>query len=101
NSLNQQGDVPSFEMYDYMGQYTHGTPADGEALVRNRIEALELKGKTFVGLSNCRALRPGFTFELTQHYTHDKETVDERQFLLVSVASEGYNNYLNDRQASY
>ncbi|WP_241000390.1 phage late control D family protein, partial [Pseudomonas viridiflava] len=33
NSLNQQGDVPSFEMYDYMGQYTHGTPADGEALV--------------------------------------------------------------------
>ncbi|WP_209022484.1 phage late control D family protein, partial [Pseudomonas viridiflava] len=30
NSLNQQGDAPSFEMYGYMGQYTHGNPSDGE-----------------------------------------------------------------------
>ncbi|KIQ36008.1 type VI secretion system Vgr family protein [Pseudomonas viridiflava] len=101
NSLNQQGDVPSFEMYDYMGQYTHGTPADGEALVRNRIEALELKGKTFVGLSNCRALRPGFTFELTQHYEHDAGSVEDRQFLPMTIEHRGSNNYTTGSQAGY
>lgn len=101
NSLNQQGDVEAFEIYDCSGQYTHKNYDEGETLVRLRIEALELKGKRFDGQSNCRAMRPGYTFELTQHYAHDKGTVDERQFLLISVASEGYNNYLNERQASY
>ncbi|KPX31669.1 Rhs protein [Pseudomonas ficuserectae] len=101
NSLNQQGDVPSYEIFDYMGQYTHGTPEDGELLVRNRIEALELKGKTFVGSSNCRAMRPGYTFELTQHYEHDTGSPDDRQFLLMNIEHRGSNNYTSDSQAGY
>ncbi|MCO5367846.1 type VI secretion system tip protein VgrG [Pseudomonas alliivorans] len=101
NSLNQQGDAPSYELYDYMGQYTHGSPADGEILVRNRIEALELKGKTFFGSSNCRALRPGYTFELTQHYEHDAGTAEDRQFLIMTVEHRGSNNYTTGSQAGY
>ncbi|CAM3518685.1 type IV secretion protein Rhs [Pseudomonas floridensis] len=101
NSLNQQGDAPSYELYDYMGQYTHGSPADGEILVRNRIEALELKGKTFLGSSNCRALRPGYTFELTQHYEHDAGTAEDRQFLIMTVEHRGSNNYTTGSQAGY
>ncbi|MCF5710686.1 type VI secretion system tip protein VgrG [Pseudomonas syringae] len=101
NSLNQQGDAPSYELYDYMGQYTHGNPADGEILVRNRIEALELKGKTFSGSSNCRALRPGYTFELTQHYEHDAGAAEDRQFLIMTVEHRGSNNYTTGSQAGY
>ncbi|WP_032632998.1 type VI secretion system tip protein TssI/VgrG [Pseudomonas syringae USA007] len=101
NSLNQQGDVPSYEIFDYMGQYTHGTPEDGEVLVRNRIEAIELKGKTYVGLSNSRAMRPGHTFELTQHYEHDTGSVEDRQFLLMSIEHHGSNNYTSGSQAGY
>jgi type VI secretion system secreted protein VgrG len=101
NSLNQQGDVPAYEIFDYMGQYTHGTPEDGELLVRNRIEALELKGKTFVGSSNCRAMRPGHTFELTQHYEHDAGSAEDRQFLLMSIEHRGSNNYTTGSQAGY
>ncbi|MFK3766351.1 type VI secretion system tip protein TssI/VgrG [Pseudomonas putida] len=101
NSLNQQGDVPSYEIFDYMGQYTHGTHEDGELLVRNRIEALELKGKTFVGTSNCRAMRPGHTFELTQHYEHDAGSADDRQFLVMSIEHRGSNNYSSGSQAGY
>ncbi|WP_122587745.1 type VI secretion system tip protein VgrG [Pseudomonas viridiflava] len=101
NSLNQQGDAPSYELYDYMGQYTHGNPADGEILVRNRIEALELKGKTFFGSSNCRALRPGHTFELTQHYEHDAGNAEDRQFLIMTVEHRGSNNYTTGSQAGY
>ncbi|MGZ9708610.1 type VI secretion system Vgr family protein [Pseudomonas sp. GNP013] len=100
-SLNKQGDVDDFEIYDFPGQYTHGTYDEGEALVRLRVEALELKGKSFQGASNCRAMKPGYTFELLQHYDHDQGSPDDRQFLLMSVESEGHNNYLNGHQASY
>ncbi|AZF13715.1 VgrG protein [Pseudomonas sp. R3-18-08] len=88
-SLNKQGDVDDFEIYDFPGQYTHGTYDEGEALVRLRVEALELKGKSFQVLSNCRAMKPGYTFELLQHYDHDQGSPDDRQFLLMSVESEG------------
>lgn len=100
-SINQQGDGPAYEIYDFMGQYTHGTYDDGEVLVRNRIEALELRGKEFMGLSNCRAMRPGYSFELTQHYEHDEGAPDNRQFLLMSVEHGGSNNYLSGDQAGY
>ncbi|WP_422418955.1 type VI secretion system tip protein TssI/VgrG [Pseudomonas sp. GZD-222] len=100
-SLNQQGDVENFEIYDFPGQYTHGTYEDGEVMVRNRIEALELMGKTFYGDSNCRAMKPGYTFELTQHYEHDLGGAEKRQFLLLSVEHQGSNNYMTGDQAGY
>ncbi|UXH42184.1 type VI secretion system tip protein VgrG [Pseudomonas promysalinigenes] len=101
NSVNKQGDVENFEIYDFPGQYTHGTYDEGETLLRLRIEALELRGKKFEGASNCRAMKPGYTFELLQHYIHDQGPVEDRQFLLMSVESEGHNNYLTGQQASY
>ncbi|PBP34561.1 type VI secretion system tip protein TssI/VgrG [Pseudomonas syringae] len=100
-SMNQQGDIDSFEIYDFPGQYTHGNYEDGEAMVRSRIEALELLGKTFYGDSNCRAMKPGYTFELTQHYEHDAGTSENRQFLIISVDHVGSNNYLTGDQAGY
>lgn len=100
-SLNEQGDVDKFEIYDFPGQYTHGTYEAGENLVRNRIEALELVGKTFYGDSNCRAMKPGYTFELTQHYVHDSGDAEDRQFLLLSVEHRGSNNYMTGDQAGY
>ena len=101
NSLNKQGDVDTFEIYDFPGQYTHGTYDEGETLLRLRMEALEIRGKKFAGASNCRAMKPGYTFELVQHYDHDQGSVDDRRFLLMAVESEGHNNYLNGHQASY
>ncbi|MNK88899.1 Phage-related baseplate assembly protein [compost metagenome] len=100
-SLNAQGDIPACEIYDFPGHYSHGTPADGEALVRHRLEALEVQGKTFEGASNCRAMLPGYTFELTQHFDHDRDPVDDRQFLLLKVEHQGQNNYLTDQPANY
>jgi type VI secretion system secreted protein VgrG len=100
-SLNEQGDVDKFEVYDFPGQYTHATNEAGENLVRNRIEALELVGKTFYGYSNCRAMKPGYTFELTQHYVHDAGGAEDRQFLLLSVEHRGSNNYMTGDEAGY
>gem|GEM_PF-5255527 len=87
NSLNKQRDVETFEIYDFPGQYTHGTYDEGETLLRLRMEALEIRGKKFEGASNCRAMKPGYTFELVQHYDHDQRSADDRQFLLMGVES--------------
>lgn len=100
-SLNQQGDVTAYEIYDFPGQYTHASSADGERLVRHRIEALEVQGKIFSGASNCRAMCPGYTFELTQHHEHDRDTIEDRQFQLLTVNHHGSNNYLTDSEAGY
>jgi type VI secretion system secreted protein VgrG len=100
-SLNAQGKVPAYEIYDFPGHYSHGMPADGETLVRHRLEALEVQAKTFQGASNCRAMLPGYTFELTQHFDHDCDPVDDRHFLLLKVEHRGRNNYLTDQPASY
>lgn len=99
-SINEQGDVQRFEVYS-PGQYTHGNRDEGEALLRRRIEALEMACKRFEGASNCRAMRPGYSFELLQHPGHEPGPVEEREFLLMEVACEGHNNYLSDQQAGY
>ncbi|EJN38068.1 Rhs element Vgr protein [Pseudomonas sp. GM84] len=100
DSVNEQGDVQCLEVYD-PGQYTHGTYNEGEALLRTRIEALEVRAKWFEGASNCRAMRPGYSFELLQHPAHAGRLVEAREFLLLSVTCEGHNNYLTGQQASY
>lgn len=46
-------------------------------------------------------MRPGFSFELTQHFEHDSGSVDNRQFLLMSIEHRGSNNYLTGNQAGY
>ncbi|WP_409260585.1 type VI secretion system tip protein TssI/VgrG [Pseudomonas putida] len=99
-SINQQGEVQRFEVYD-PGQYTHSTSDEGEAWMRLRIEALELTGKRFEGASNCPAMRPGYSFELLQHPGHERGPLEEREFLLMEVNCEGHNNYLTGQQASY
>jgi len=76
-SLNEQGAVQRFEVYD-PGQYTHSTYDEGEALLRRRVEVLELAGKHFEGASNCRAMRPGY----------QTGPVEEREFLLMAVTCE-------------
>ncbi|MEX5687868.1 type VI secretion system Vgr family protein [Pseudomonas silesiensis] len=100
-SLNVQGEVPSYEIYDFPGHYSHAMPANGETLVRHRLEAMEVQGKTFQGSSNCRAMLPGYTFELTQHFDHDRDPIADRHFLLLSVEHRGSNNYLSDQPAGY
>ncbi|WP_321950761.1 type VI secretion system Vgr family protein [Paraburkholderia bannensis] len=102
DSINNQGDVERYEVYDYVGLYGFETTDRGEELTRFRLEALEAQGKLFSGMSNCRTLSPGRFFELTDHYDLDKESDENRQFLILSVDHHGANNYQShDQAASY
>ncbi|AZF13710.1 type VI secretion system Vgr family protein [Pseudomonas sp. R3-18-08] len=100
-TVSKQGDVGQYEIFEYEGLYGYSDPQHGEQIARNRLEAMEVQGKTFQGKSNCRAMQPGYYFELTQHYDHDSGAVEDRQFLLLSVKQFGRNNYSGSGEAFY
>ncbi|MDD1976991.1 MULTISPECIES: type VI secretion system Vgr family protein [Pseudomonas] len=101
NSINKQGDVGQFEVFEYEGLYGYANVDDGMQKARHRLEAMEVKGKTFSGNSNCRSMEPGYYFELAQHYDHDNDAQDDRQFLLLTIKHWGQNNYANGGEAGY
>ncbi|MFY1030734.1 type VI secretion system tip protein TssI/VgrG [Pseudomonas asiatica] len=101
NSVNQQGEVGQYEVFEYEGLYGYADADEGVRKARRRLEAMEVDGKTFHGESNCRVMEPGYYFELSQHYDHDNDAPDDRQFLLLSVTHWGQNNYTNDGEAGY
>ena len=100
-SINQQGEVGRLEVFDYEGLYGYADADEGMRKARHRLEAMEVQGKVFSGKSNCRAMEPGYYFELSQHYDHDNDPQEERQFLILSVKHRGQNNYSSSGQAGY
>ncbi|RMM84657.1 Rhs protein [Pseudomonas coronafaciens pv. striafaciens] len=100
-SIAEQGEVGDFETFDYEGLYGYTDLEDGQHKARNRLEAMEVLGKQFSGTSNCRVMEPGYFFELTQHYDHDQDSQEDRQFLLLSVNHSGQNNYLSQGNPGY
>jgi type VI secretion system secreted protein VgrG len=88
-----QGEVPSYEVYDYLGE--HGFPDSdrGEALTRFRTQALAAHSKIFIGTSTSRRVSPCQYFELDDHYDHGSTKPEDRQFLLTTVTHSGTNNY--------
>ena len=101
DTVTQQGDVPIFERFSYGGAYSHGSFDDGQAMVQRQMEALEADSKQFFGISNCRAMQPGYSFELRQHYVHDRDAAEDRHFRLLSITHHATNNYLEKEEPSY
>ncbi|AOJ10567.1 type VI secretion system Vgr family protein [Burkholderia mayonis] len=88
-----QGEVPSYEVYDYLGEHGFADSDRGEELTRFRTQALAANSKVFVGTSTSRRLSPCRYFELDDHYDHDNAKPEDRQFLITSVTHSGTNNY--------
>lgn len=88
-----QGEVPSYEVYDYLGEHGFADSDRGEELTRFRTQALAANSKVFVGTSTSRRLSPCRYFELDDHYDHSNAKPEDRQFLITSVTHSGANNY--------
>jgi type VI secretion system secreted protein VgrG len=58
-----------FEVYDYPGEYLK--KAQGESLVKVRMEEEEVPHCVITGESTCRAFTPGYRFGLQEHYRED------------------------------
>ncbi len=76
--VNVGGSNP-YEIYDYPGEYAKR--ADGDALVKIRLQEEAAAGQIVYGGGNCRAFRSGFLFDLDDHYRSDLN----QRYLLTSV----------------
>ena len=94
-TVQQQGDVPNIESYEYTGAFGFKNGADGQDLARLRMETLEAAGKHFDAVSNCRFAMPGRWFRLTGHFDADPAGGDDqaREFLITEARHTATNNY--------
>jgi len=91
---------PAMEHYEPAGSYGFKDLEAGAALARRRMEEHELRGGTFHGGSNCRALACGHRFELLDHYRRGA-TVHDRQYFITGVSHAGRNNHRGRAEADY
>jgi type VI secretion system secreted protein VgrG len=88
-----QGKVPSYEIYDYVGPQGFADSDRGQELASFRAEALAANSKLFSGASNSRRLMPLRYFQLEDHYDHYDTKPEDCQFVILSVSHSGQNNY--------
>ncbi|WP_118184417.1 type VI secretion system Vgr family protein [Paraburkholderia phosphatilytica] len=93
NTQVDQGNVPSYEIYDYLGPQGFPDSNRGNELARFRTEALAANSKIFVGTSTSRRLMPTRYIQVDDHYDHADASQDDRQFLIISVSHSAQNNY--------
>ncbi|NHZ38959.1 type VI secretion system Vgr family protein [Massilia aquatica] len=93
-TVNQQGDVPNIESYEYTGALGF-KGGDGRALAQLRMEEVEAAGKRFEGSSNNRSVMPGRWFRLTGHFDAQggQDDPQAREFLVTEVWHSATNNY--------
>ena len=93
-TVNQQGDVPNIESYEYTGALGFKSGA-GRSLAQLRMEEAEAAGKQFDGSGNNRSVMPGRWFRLTGHFDGDAGAAGEqaREFLITEVTHSASNNY--------
>ena len=88
-----QGKVPSYEIYDYVGPQGFPDSDRGQELASFRAEALAANSKIFSGASTSRRLMPLRYFQLEDHYDHNDTKPEDRQFVILTVTHSGQNNY--------
>lgn len=92
DSRIDQGGNHRFEVYDYPGEYLKR--AEGDALVRLRMEEQELPHAVVDGEGTCRPFSSGFRFELTDHERRDQNG----PYVLTSVKHSAHSgNFFSDR----
>jgi type VI secretion system secreted protein VgrG len=86
--IKREHALADYEVYDYPGEYV--TTAEGEQVVRTRIEELHAQYELANGSTNARGLCCGHLFKLTGHARADQN----REYLVVSaVHNLEYNEY--------
>jgi type VI secretion system secreted protein VgrG len=103
HSLNSQGDVSEYELYENTGSYGFSNVREGEALAQRRMEESDQRTQYFEAEGNDRAAQPGRTFKLSGHFSAAvkapgpgedmKPSIGARDYLILSVDHTASNNY--------
>jgi len=109
-SLNNQGDVYPYEIYENTGSYGFRTHDDGEKLAQQRMDERDANMQTFDARGNDRTVQPGRFFKLSGHFSAEPQApkrgeaphpnIADRDYLILSVDHEASNNYQAGPKAS-
>ena len=102
-SLNKQGDVFPYEIYEDAGAYGFRTHDEGERLAQQRMGEHDANTQTFEASGNDRTAQPGRCFKLGGHFSAElivpkrgepaKPSIRNRDYLILSIDHEASNNY--------
>ena len=77
-------------VYDFPGRYA--VLADGTAISKRRMEALEVDGRVVRGEGYCRAFCAGYKFTLTDHNRSDVNAEYILRWVSINADQKGYRN---------
>lgn len=83
SSVNGKG---KWEIYDFPGEYTKR--ADGDKLVKVRLQEQQTPKSVARGTSDCRAFGVGYKFTLTEHYRDDVN----QDYVLTALRHSAHHN---------
>ena len=102
-SLNRQGDVSPYEIYEDTGAYGFRLHTDGMRLADRRMDEADKDTQYFEAAGNDRCVLPGRTFKLGGHFSAEarprrydaapRGSIENRFYLILSVDHEVSNNY--------
>lgn len=91
-TLNEQGNVPVVESYEYVGAFGFRDQSNGDTLAKLRMQETEAYGKLFEGAGNNRQLMPGRWFRLSGHFDRAGGNAAS-EFLVIDCVHHATNNY--------
>ena len=80
------------EVYDYTGAYSWGASELGAQQASVRTEAWRSQAKRYHGIGSVRCASPGYWFTLIGHPVHDRESEQEREFVILATTWTIRNN---------
>lgn len=102
-SMNRQGDVFPYEIFEDTGAYGFRRYADGVQLAGRRMDEAEKDTQYFEAAGNERCVLPGRTFKLGGHFSAEnrsrrydakqRSSIRDRYYLILSADHEVSNNY--------
>ncbi len=102
-SLNNQGDVFPYEIYENTGSYGFRTHDEGERIAQQRMGERDANTQYFEARGNDRTAQPGRCFKLGGHFSAElrvpkrgepaQPSIRDRDYLILSVDHEASNNY--------
>lgn len=102
-SLNQQGEVYPYEIYEDTGAYGFRLHTDGLQLANRRMDEADKDTQYFEAAGNERCVLPGRTFKLGGHFSAESPSrrsdadprggIGNRFYLILSIDHEVSNNY--------
>jgi type VI secretion system secreted protein VgrG len=91
-----RGLLPPMEAYEYDGAAGFIDNSGGDWRASVRMEEAAWRTKLYEGEGTSRLMQAGHYFQLDDHFEHEGEEAEDRQFFAVRVQHEARNNFTQD-----